>query len=66
MNVYKIMFEGNSAVSVELANYLQHSDIGFHADGRTVQWFAVEGPDEETAFAIAHEVVSLIWGEGKK
>lgn len=61
MDVYKVVFNKNEAVSAELANHLAHNDIGFGEENGVVNWFAIESPDEQTAIEIANKVISLLW-----
>jgi len=59
--VYKVMFENNTATSALLTNNLKHGDVGLSGDNETVQWYALECPDEKTAIQIADLVVKMIW-----
>ena len=61
VNVYKVIFENNVAVSALPANNLQHSDVGLKQDKETIQWLALECPDAQTAIEVGNKVVKMIW-----
>ena len=66
MNVYKVHFSSGSATLAEVANHLNHNEIGFEEDNGSVKWLAIECSDEQTALDIANDVVALIWGHRNK
>ncbi len=61
MDVYKVIFENNEAVSATPVTNLMHSDIGLKQDKETIHWLALECPDEQTAIEIASKVVKMVW-----
>jgi hypothetical protein len=63
MKIYKVTFENNIAVSVILANDLHHGDMAFGANNHSIDWFAIECKDEETAIEVADKAIKMIWGK---
>jgi hypothetical protein len=61
VDVYKVIFENNTAVSAVPAPELMHSAIGLNQDKETVQWLALECPDAKTAIEIGTKVVQIVW-----
>ena len=59
--MYKVIFKNNIAVAAERANNLQHHDIGLSPDKETLQWLALECPDEKTAIEIGEKVLKMVW-----
>lgn len=65
MEVYKVMFENNTASLAIPTNSVQHGDIEFKDVDVSIQWLAIECTDENTAIEIANKVVKKIWGENE-
>ncbi len=61
MVVYKVMFDNDNVVGAIPTQELHHGDIGIKADKMTVEWYALESPDKETAIEIATKVIKAIW-----
>ena len=61
VDIYKVSIEDNTVVSAMLADNLQHGDIGISEDNKTLEWLALESPDEKTAIEIAGLVVRTVW-----
>jgi len=61
MKVFKVLIENHTPVSVVEADDLEHGEVGFKADNKTIQWLTLECPDKKTAFEVAEKVVHMIW-----
>lgn len=61
MDVYKVIFDNDSVVGAIPTSELRHGDICLKDDKMTVEWYALECPDKETAIEIAGQVIKAIW-----
>ncbi|MBS1778613.1 MAG: hypothetical protein JST70_04770 [Bacteroidetes bacterium] len=60
MDVYRVTFDNNRAVSATKTDVAKHGDIALYPNDM-VNWYAVECESEQMAIIVAQSVVNEMW-----
>jgi hypothetical protein len=59
MQVYRVVFENDTSISVHIAHELKAGEFALNGDD--MDWYAVVAPDGETARRTAESIVAVLW-----